>query len=53
MTKVPSQLADVPDGWVGWIRGRIVGDAPLVAPLSTRPCVDDDLLAKKAAVRRC
>lgn len=46
MTSIPYQLVDVPDGWTGWIRGRVVGEAELLAPLSKRPCVYYHLLAK-------
>ena len=46
MIPTPYRLADVPDGWTGWIRGRIAGADTLVAPLSSRRCVYFHLLAK-------
>ena len=46
MIPTPYRLADVPDGWTGWIRGRVTGEASLVAPLSRRRCVYYRLLAK-------
>lgn len=46
MTVTPYALADVPDGWVGWIRGRIVDGATMLAPLSSRRCAYYHLLAK-------
>lgn len=42
----PYKLVDVPDGWVGWLRGRIVANPPLVAPLSGRACAYYHLMAK-------
>lgn len=34
----PWRIANVGDGNTGWIQGRIVGEPPLVAPYSKRPC---------------
>lgn len=34
----PWRIADVGDGAIGWIQGRIVGDPTLVGPCSKRPC---------------
>jgi len=55
MTFNPWPIRDVGDGNTGWIQGRIVGDGPLVAPASRRPChyyhliVDDHGEERRAA----
>ena len=34
----PWRIRDVGDGNAGWVQGRLVGEPPLVAPFSKRPC---------------
>ncbi len=34
----PWRIRDVGDGNTGWVQGRLVGDPPLVAPISKRRC---------------
>jgi|JI10StandDraft_1071094.scaffolds.fasta_scaffold00739_31 hypothetical protein len=38
MTATATPIADVPGATTGWVRGRLIGDAPIIAPLSGRPC---------------
>jgi hypothetical protein len=40
-------IRDVGDDWVGWVRGRLVGDASLVSPLSQRPCAYYKLVVER------
>ena len=40
-------IRDVPDDWTGWVRGRLTGDAQLVAPLSQRPCAYYKLVVER------
>ena len=40
-------ILEVPDDWTGWVRGRLVGEAPLVAPLSQRPCAYYKLVVER------
>ena len=51
MTTFPYRLGDVPDGWTGWIRGRITGAPGLVAPVSGRPCVYYQVLVQAELAR--
>ncbi len=38
MTKEVTPIGQVGSDRVGWIRGTLIGDAPIAAPLSGRPC---------------
>ena len=40
-------IRDAGDDWTGWVRGRLVGDASLVAPLSQRPCAYYKLVVER------
>lgn len=40
-------IREVPHDWTGWVRGRLVGDAQLVAPLSQRPCAYYKLVVER------
>ena len=40
-------IREVTDDWVGWVRGRLVGEAPLIAPLSQRPCAYYKLVVER------
>lgn len=40
-------IREVPDDWVGWVRGRLIGDPSLVAPLSLRPCAYYKLVVER------
>lgn len=40
-------IREVPDDWTGWVRGRLIGDAQLVAPLSQRPCAYYKLVVER------
>ena len=33
MTATATPIADVPGATTGWVRGRLIGDAPIIAPL--------------------
>jgi hypothetical protein len=41
------RIRDVTDDSVCWVRGRLIGDAPLVAPLSQRPCAYYKLVVER------
>ncbi len=40
-------IREVPDGWTGWVRGRLIGEAPMIAPLSQRPCAYYKVVVEK------
>ena len=40
-------IREVSDDWVGWVRGRLIGDASLVSPLSQRPCAYYKLVVER------
>lgn len=42
------KIREVADDWVGWVRGTLVGDAPLVSPLSQRPCAYYKVVVERA-----
>jgi hypothetical protein len=47
----PWRILDVQDGAVGWIQGRLVGEPPLIAPLSKRACFYYSLLEEGKGAR--
>lgn len=40
-------IGDAGDDWVGWVRGKLVGDASLVSPLSQRHCAYYKLVVER------
>ncbi|MBK9033223.1 MAG: hypothetical protein IPL61_18450 [Myxococcales bacterium] len=38
MIEAPSAIGSIERDGVGWVRGTLIGDAPIAAPLSGRPC---------------
>ncbi|HVV85183.1 MAG TPA: hypothetical protein VHE35_19110 [Kofleriaceae bacterium] len=40
-------IREVTGDWVGWVRGRLTGDANLISPLSQRPCAYYKLVVER------
>ena len=38
MTPAPAPIGSIAGPVIGWVRGTLIGDAPIAAPLSGRPC---------------